>query len=367
MSEFRSLVSLRLFTDPRPVVVTGPNGAGKTNLLEALSFLSPGRGLRNVRLRDVDRRGGHGPGRWAVAASLDTPLGPVEVGTRPSAEDGRERRVVKLDGRAVRGQAALAEVLSVTWLTPVMDRLFVEGGADGRRFVDRLVFGSDPGHAKRLAAYEHALRERARLLGGGAGEQAWFGALEETMAENGVAIAAARRDTLIRLERALRKGVGPFPAARLAMAGTVEAWLEEMPAVEAEQRLIETLEWSRTEDAERGDAREGPHKSDFLVRHVATGRSAGQGSTGEQKALLVAIVLAHARLQAARRGSPPLLLLDEVAAPLDRAHRDALSEEIISLGAQAWLIGTDRALFAGLDGRAQFFAMENATVMREAA
>ncbi|MFQ5984075.1 MAG: DNA replication/repair protein RecF [Alphaproteobacteria bacterium] len=367
VSEFRSFASLRLITDSRPVVLTGPNGAGKTNLLEALSFLSPGRGLRNAQLRDVDREGARGPGRWAVAASLDTPLGPVEVGTGPSAEDGRERRVVKLDGRVVRGQAALAEVVSVTWLTPVMDRLFVEGAAGRRRFVDRLVFGFDPGHAKRLAAYERALRERARLLHGAAGEPAWLRALEGTMAESGVAIAAARREALARLEHALKDGVGPFPGARLAMAGSVDAWLGEMPAVEAERRLMETLEASRAEDAEGGGAGQGPHKSDLLVRHAATGRPAEQCSTGEQKALLLVILLANARLQTVRRRSPPLLLLDEVAAHLDRAHRDALFEEISALGAQAWLTGTDRFLFAGFEGGAQFFTMEEGRVMGEVA
>ncbi len=377
LTDFRCFRRQRLETDPRPVVLAGPNGAGKTNVLEAISFLVPGRGLRRARLRDVARceAGAHGDGgasaprAWAVAAHLVTPRGRVEIGTgwRDPAAPGEppEKRAVRVNGQPARRQAVLAEHVTVQWLTPSMDRLFVEGAAPRRRFLDRLVFGLDPAHAGRVSAYEHAMHERARLLRRGAGRRrdpAWLGALEDAMAANGVAVAAARRDTVARLGAVCAAGTGPFPGAGIRVSGAVERWLDEGPALAAEDRLRESLAASREADAARGGAGTGPHRSDLEVRHIARGRPAEQCSSGEQKALLIAIVLANARMQAAERGRVPLLLLDEVAAHLDRRHREGLFDEVSALGGQAWLTGTDAALFAPLQGTAQFFRVEGAAV-----
>ncbi|MFQ5938868.1 MAG: DNA replication/repair protein RecF [Alphaproteobacteria bacterium] len=363
LTDFRCYRSLRLEVGPAPVVLTGSNGAGKTNLLEAISFLAPGRGLRRARLREIDRRDAGAERAWAVAATVATPAGPARVGTGrdPSGSGpGGERRLIRIEERPARNQAELAEQFSLTWLTPEMDQLFVDGATARRRFFDRLIYGFDPGHAGRLIAYNRALRERARLLGSGGRDQAWLGVLEDTMARQGVAVAAARRETARRLDRA--PGVGPFPRAGVAIRGAVEDWLGEVPALEAEDRLRARLMATRRQDAEAGGASLGPHRSDLEVHHLPTGIPAAQCSTGEQKALLIALVLAGARLQAVERDRVPILLLDEVAAHLDETRRRALFDEITALGAQAWLTGVEPVLFEDLDGRARFFRVHEATV-----
>ncbi|HSK40983.1 MAG TPA: DNA replication/repair protein RecF, partial [Arenibaculum sp.] len=306
LTRFRGYEHLRLDVGRRPVVLTGPNGAGKTNLLEALSFLAPGRGLRSARLAEVERIGCAPGAGWAVAARVETPAGPVDLGTGSgtgsstgtaggegqAAERRPERRVVRVDGQPVRGQVALAEHAAVVWLTPQMDRLFLEGPGGRRRFLDRLVFGFDPAHAGRLSRYETALRERARLLRDGAGDAAWLGALENEMATTGVAVSAARRDMATRLQAAVDQGSGPFPQAEIEVVGTVEGWLEAGPALAVEDDLRRRLAEARRHDAESGGAAVGPHRSDLAVRHRAKDMPAGLCSTGEQKALLVSLVLA---------------------------------------------------------------------------
>ena len=384
LSEFRSYRSLSLDPDHRSVVLTGPNGAGKTNLLEALSFLAPGRGLRRTRLAEVGRRleTGFAPrfAPWAVAATVSTPRGVVEIGTgtaasgaasstglNESAGEIATRRQVRIDGEPVRGQASLGEWVGALWLTPEMERLFTEGPAPRRWFLDRLVFGLDPAHAGRLAAYERALRERARLLrrdAASAENASWFAALEKTMAECGIAVAAAREDMVDRLNRSCAAGLGSFPAARLAIVGVIEDWLKEIPALETEERLRAALAESRARDTEAGGASFGPHRSDFTVTDRARNAPAEQSSTGEQKALLISIVLANARLQALERGAAPLLLLDEVAAHLDDNRRRALFEEIDTLGAQAWMTGTEESLFAPLGERVQWFRIADSHLTR---
>ncbi|MFZ5790246.1 MAG: DNA replication/repair protein RecF [Pseudomonadota bacterium] len=378
LAEFRCYRDATLETDARPVALAGPNGAGKTNLLEAISFLAPGRGLRRARLAEVERRPGSGgafgadgavPGPWAVAARLAIVPdgGEIEIGTGrdPAAgEGGAERRLVKIDGQFQKSQAALAERLAIVWLTPQMDRLFLDGAGDRRRFLDRLVYGFDAAHASRLSAYEQALRERARLLApqngraSGAAEAAWLDGLEAQMAELGVAIAAARRDLLQRLRGAAADGFGPFPGAALTLAGAVDDWLGQMPALAAEEALKRRLAETRAQDAQQGGAAAGPHRSDLAVTHLGRGRPAGECSTGEQKALLLAILLAYARALGLARGAQPLILLDEVAAHLDRRHRRALFEALLELGAQAWLTGTDLEIFAELGAAAQFVAVD---------
>ncbi|HEX6977796.1 MAG TPA: DNA replication/repair protein RecF [Alphaproteobacteria bacterium] len=362
LSDFRCYARLRLDIGREPVVLTGPNGAGKTNLLEALSFLAPGRGLRRAKLAEPDRRAADGTscGPWAVAAMLETSLGMRSVGTGREG-DGGERRSVRIDGTAAH-QKDLSAILSVVWLAPDMDRLFLEGPSARRRFLDRLVFGFDPEHAGRVAAYEHCLRERSRLLAEGSADPAWLDALEDGMARHGIAIAAARATVAARLDRAAAEGIGPFPSAAIALTGDVHDWLAEMPALAAEERLRAALAGARSADAQLGGASAGPHRADLAVRFAAKDRPAAECSTGEQKALLLSIILAVARELIVERGQPPLLLLDEVVAHLDGARRAALFDEIAALGAQAWLTGTDDELFAGLRGRAQFFRVLDATL-----
>ena len=360
LSDFRNYRSARLDLQPGPVVVNGPNGAGKTNLLEALSFLSPGRGLRSAKLGEVDRRNpadGEAAGTgWAVAVTIATRHGILRIGTGREPQGG-ERRVVRLDGEPAKGQVALAERLGVLWLTPQMDRLFLEGPAGRRRLMDRLVLGLDPMHAARVTRYEQALRERSRLLRDGPRDPAWLAALEATMAAEGVAVAAARRDAIERLDQVCGNADGAFPRARLSLLGTLESWLEGMPALAAEDRFAGALADSRREDAIAGGAALGPHRSDLAVVHADKGVAAETASTGEQKALLIAIVLAQAELQREVRGEPPLLLLDEVAAHLDADRRAALFNLVAGFKGQAWLTGTDMALFAPLRGVAQFLSV----------
>ena len=380
LTDFRCYRNQRIETDARPVVLTGPNGAGKTNVLEALSFLVPGRGLRGAAIADVARRqpvgatnsgasGGSDGVAWAVAARVVTAAGAVEIGTGRAArpgDEGRDKRLARIDGQPAKGPAAFAEVLSAVWLTPHMDRLFTEGASHRRRFLDRLVVGFDPAHAGRVGVYERALRERARLLrrAGGAkrADTTWLAALEETMAAKGVAIAAARRDVAARLTEACAAAGGSFPGASVAARGVVEDWLDAGPALAAEERLRETLAASRQTDAETGGAVQGPHRGDLAVSHLGKGLAAGECSTGEQKALVVAIVLANAELRARELGAPPLLLLDEATAHLDRRRRGELFERLLALGAQAWLTGTEAELFAPLGAAAQHFRVEDATV-----
>jgi len=368
LSDFRCYSAVELEAGDRPVVLCGPNGAGKTNLLEAISLLAPGRGLRRARLADVARRD---PGTeidsdrpWAVAAKVMTPEGVRDLGTgrEPPEAEGRqvERRLVKIDGALARGQHCLGEILSMVWLTPQMDGLLREGPGGRRRFLDRLVYGFDPAHAARVAAYEQSLRERARLLKLGRADDAWLSALEDSMARHGIAIAAARRALVARLGAACTERAGAFPVAGLALEGEVEAWLDDGPALFAEDKLRAELAQSRPRDAQAGGAAAGPHRVDLIVRHLGRDMPAEVCSTGEQKALLIAILLAHARLLTLERGAPPLLLLDEVAAHLDEARRKALYDEILALGAQAWLSGTEAPVFAPLDGAAHFVRVDNA-------
>jgi DNA replication and repair protein RecF len=362
LTDFRCYAWLRLDVAPGPVVLTGPNGAGKTNLLEALSYLAPGKGLRRAKLAEPDRRAnGVDTGRWAVAATVESQAGSSTVGTGREADGASERRSVRIDG-ANASQKDLAALVGLVWLTPEMDRLFMDGPSARRRFLDRLVFGFDPEHAGRVAAYEHVMRERARLLAEGSGDTAWLDALEDGMARHGIAVAAARTQTAGRLDQAAAEGVGPFPAARIAMAGELDQWLGEMPALAVEDRLRAALRAGRAHDAQAGGAIAGPHRADLAVRFAAKDRPASECSTGEQKALLLSIILAVSRELRAERGEPPMLLLDEVVAHLDGARRAALFDELAALGAQAWLTGTDDELFAALRGRAQFFRVLDATL-----
>lgn len=369
LTDFRSYRRAELAAPAAPVVLYGANGAGKTNLLEAISFLAPGRGLRRARLAEIERRRAEseaaGPG-WAIHATLDTPEGERGIGTGRdpdrAPDDDSDRRVVRIDGASVKSQSALAELANILWLTPEMDRLFDGGRSERRRFLDRIVLGFVPDHARNLAGYEQAMRERNRLLKDGRFDEAWLGALEQGMAETGVAVAAARRQVVGRLAVAAEAALGPFPIPDLALAGDAEAELADGPALAAEDALRRRLAESRRADAEAGRALAGPHRSDLVVHHRAKAMPAALCSTGEQKALLVALILAAARLLKLQRGAAPLLLLDEIAAHLDAARRAALFDEIEALGAQAWMTGTDAELFAALGGRAAFVNVADGTL-----
>ena len=357
LTRFRNYAAFAIDVDGPAVVLTGPNGAGKTNLLEAVSFLAPGRGLRRARLSEIDRLAPSGGdptsaavGAWAVAARIEGKLGAVAIGTGRDPETEGERRLVRIDGAPARSQTALGEHVTVSWLTPAMDRLFLEGAAGRRRFLDRLVFAFDPEHSTRVNGYDHAWRERNRLLRDGVRDPAWFAALEETLAATGVAVAAARSSLVARLNRVCAETAPPFPAASLELDGTVDRWLAEAPALEVEERVRASLAAGRRAGAPEA---EGPHRSDLAVRHLPKDMPAERCSTGEQKALLVGVVLAHARLQAIEEGAAPILLLDEVAAHLDDSRRAALFEAVLALGGQSWLTGTDRAVFAPIADRTQ--------------
>ena len=354
------------------MILTGRNGAGKTNLLEALSFLAPGRGLRRARLHDVTcdspAESAAEPVCWAVAGTVDGPGGSFRLSTGLEHSDhGGGRRVVRIDGLPARSQSALGEALSVIWLTPELDRLFTDGATARRRFLDRLVAAFDPEHPGRVSSYERTARERTNLLrndrtGGRPADATWLAALERRMAETGVAMAAARREMVGKLSEICTHGIEPFPAARLAVTGETEAWLESVSALEAEDMLRDAFAAGRDRDREAGRALAGPHRSDLEVTHLGRMRPAAGCSTGEQKALVIGIVLAHARLVTLCRGAAPLLLLDEIAAHLDADRRAALFDEICSTGAQAWMTGTDQSLFRPLGERAQYFHVENAEV-----
>jgi DNA replication and repair protein RecF len=360
LTNFRSYASGEIAVSGRPVVLAGPNGAGKTNILDAISLLSPGRGLRGVKLGEHTRRGPATPGEalWAVAATVAQGEQAYEIGTGLTlGPNGGERRQLRLNNAPAQGTSELAEVVQMAWLTPAMDRLFIEGASGRRRFLDRLVFGFEPGHARNAARYETAMRERARLLKYGPRDPAWLDGLEAEMVEAGIALAQSRADAVERLNRALaaRGEAGAFPSAQLALTGEADATLAESDVGDAFRSRFAR---ARIRDAEAGRTTFGPHLSDLAVRHTVKRADAAECSTGEQKALLISIVLAQAwELSHMREGRAPVLLLDEIAAHLDAARRTALFEEILALGAQAWLTGTDIEMFAPLRGQADLFAV----------
>ncbi len=357
LTNFRSYASGEIATTGRPVVLVGPNGAGKTNVLDALSLLSPGRGLRGAKLSEHIRRGPsvQSDALWGVAATVTHDGEGYEIGTGLTlGPNGGERRQLRLNGAPAASTADLSEILQINWLTPAMDRLFIESASGRRRFLDRLVFGFDAGHARRSVRYETAMRERARLLKFGPRDPAWLDGLEAEMAQAGAEMIAARAETAARLNRALeRRGeAGVFPCAQLAVAGEADALLQE--SSDAVATLRERLSRARMRDAEAGRTTFGPHLSDLAVRHTQKRVDARECSTGEQKALLISIILAQA-WESSHIGGAPILLLDEIAAHLDATRRAALAGEILALGAQAWMTGTDISLFEAFGSHAQTF------------
>ena len=349
VSNFRSYATAELNTQGAAVALAGPNGAGKTNLLDAISLLAPGRGLRGAKLAEHTRKGPLAPSEalWAVAATVKRGETDYEIGTGLSEQSAS--RHVRLNGVEAKGSAELGEVVQMVWLTPAMDRLFIESASGRRRFLDRLALGFDASHDRAATRYETAMRERARLLKYGPRDPAWLDGLENEMAEAGMLVAEARQATVARLNGALASRTGAFPAASLTLAE--EAYADA-------GALRDALAKNRIRDAESGRTLAGPHLTDLLARHVQKRADARDCSTGEQKALLIAIMLAFAReLTRMRDGLAPLLLLDEVAAHLDSIRRAALFEEIADLKAQAWMTGTDLVLFE--NAAAQIFEVRD--------
>ena len=364
LTNYRNYAALALKTDHRPVILLGQNGAGKTNLLEAISLLAPGQGMRRAAYVDLAKNGGAGD--WAVAATLHIDGESVRIGTglQPGGSSSpRSGRIVRINGVAHSGSGALADYTEMVWLTPASDGLFTGAAAERRRFLDRLILCFDPGYRTRAGQFERAMRQRNRLLDNG-GSAALLSGLETIMAETGVAIAAARVEAVAALRaemqaRQERQTEALFPWAALKLDGGLENALEQRPAVDVEDWYCSQLASGRDRDRAAGRTLMGPHRSDLIVYHGPKGMLARVCSTGEQKALLIALVLAHAELSAARcDGVAPILLLDEIAAHLDGARRAALFEDILRIGAQAWMTGTDYAAFASLEGRAQFFRVE---------
>jgi DNA replication and repair protein RecF len=369
LSNFRNYAELALDVGPGPVVLTGPNGAGKTNLMEAVSLLSPGQGLRRSPYAELTRLGASS---WAVAGTLRTPHGPVTIGTgfdnREAA--GRSGRVVRVDGESKSGSGALAGEVDILWLIPAMDGLFTGSAGERRRFLDRLIPSFDPGYRTRLGQFERAMQHRNRLLAEDVREEARFSGLERLMAETGVAIAAARAAAVAELAATIAARheaapASPFPWADLAVAGTLEAKLATRPAVDVEDAYAATLRAARERDRAAGRALDGPHRSDLIVGHGPKSMPASVCSTGEQKALLIGLVLAHAdHIRRHRDGRAPILLLDEIAAHLDPLRRAGLFDEIVALGGQTWMTGTDPEGFSALLGRAQFHRVEEGKIAR---
>lgn len=365
LSYFRNYAGVRLDLDGRSVVLVGANGAGKTNILEAVSLLAPGRGLRRASAAEIANT--RGPGTWAVSARLEGPSGEVEIGTgiEGAISDGEGGgRLVRIDRVAQRSSSALGAHVSLLWLTPDQDALFRGPAGDRRRFLDRFALALDAEHGTRVATLEKLHRGRNRLLEDARGDARWLDAIERELAEAAIAVAATRLDATRRLAAIIAAHddpTSPFPDALVALDGEVETWLEG-GAGEAEDRYRAVLRELRPRDAAAGRCTFGPHLSDLQVTHGPKGVPADRASTGEQKALLVGLILAQARLVAEATGRRPFLLLDEITAHLDAVRRAALFEEIDRLGAQAFMTGTDPHMFAALSERAEVFAVADGEV-----
>ncbi len=369
LTQFRSYESASLALSPafEPVVLTGHNGAGKTNILEAVSFLAPGRGLRSARLSDVARRDESAPydvdtlpPRWSVSATVQTPHDVVTVGT--GTVDGSERRQIRIDGKPAVKQSELGQVLRCLWLTPAQDRLFCGDPVSRRRFLDRLVQAFDDQHANRLSDYNAAFKQWSCLLREGRSDPSWLSALEQQMVETGVAVAASRLDVVSRISKYLAVSEDPlFPTAEISLTGVVEQALLTRAAVDVEDDFFDRLRRSRKVYAEGGSLA-GPHTADFKVIHKQNNRDASLCSTGEQKALLVSIILAEMRAQLQEQGMCPLLLLDEVAAHLDSRRRNTLFDILCDRPTQVWMTGTDAESFNYLTNRASFFTIQESEI-----
>lgn len=355
LQDFRTYASLDLSVSRPLVAMVGENGAGKTNVLEAISLFMPGRGLRRAELGEMARQGG--PGTFAISVTLEAPFGEHRLGTGLDihGEETRAARICRIDGLPASSPTAFAEYLRVVWLTPDLDALFRGPAGERRRFLDRLVLAVDAEHGSRVNALERALRSRNRVLEENPDDRLWLDALEREVAELAIAVAAARRETVERLAALIqetRDETSPFPFATLGLEGEIDTLVATLPAVDAEDRYRATLREYRARDRAAGRTLVGPQATDLLVRHGPKDIPANTASTGEQKALLIGLILAHARLVGSMSGIAPFVLLDEVAAHLDPRRRAGLFDALEALGGQVWMTGADPSLFAELKGRA---------------
>ncbi|MFC5069556.1 DNA replication/repair protein RecF [Flaviflagellibacter deserti] len=360
LTQFRNHPTLDIVTGGRDVALIGPNGAGKTNILEAVSMLAPGRGLRRATLPELSRA--EGPGGWTVSADLEGAFGEAKIGTGTEQGEGEGGRKVRINGANAPSAGALSDHLRIVWLTPSMDGLFSGSAGDRRRFLDRLVLAVDPDHGTRVSAFERALRSRNRLLEEPGSDPRWLDAVEREVAELAVATAAARIDTVGRLSALIaetRDDDDAFPHAEISLGGWMEGEIEGGNAADVEDAYRGRLRDLRNRDRAAGRTIEGPHASDLSVGHGRKQAPAARCSTGEQKALLLGLVLAHARLVARLSGSAPVALLDEVSAHLDPQRRRALYERLQQLGSQVWMTGADPALFDSLPGETARFAISS--------
>jgi DNA replication and repair protein RecF len=348
LNNFRNYHAASLETGAKTIVLVGPNGAGKTNLIEAISFFAPGRGLRRANLDEVAFS--EGDGAWAAAAEIEGALGLATLGTgieRPLEDGATVLRKCRIDREPVGSAAAFADHLRVVWLVPAMDTLFVGAPSERRRFLDRLALAVDAEHGSRVNALERSLRSRNRLLEEARPDTHWLDAVEHETAELAVAVAGQRVETVRRLDGVLAsRRASAFPPAEIALDGWMEKLIPEHPAIEIEERYRAVLRDNRARDAAAGRTSDGPHLTDLKVAYAHKGIAAADASTGEQKALLIGLVLAHGRLIAEMTGFAPILLLDEIVAHLDPARRAALHVELAQLGGQVWMTGADPALFA---------------------
>ena len=365
LTNFRSYRAASVDVNGRLVLLVGPNGAGKTNLIEAISLLVPGRGLRHATFEEIAFN--EGDGSWAVSAEIEGMLGLATLGTgiEPPTDDATPPRKCRIDREPVASATAFADHLRVVWLTPAMDALFTGPGAERRRFLDRLVLAVDAQHSSRVAALERSLRSRNRLLEEPRPDPHWLNAIEHETAELAVAVAALRTETVQRLQRALAaRQNDAFPSAEIALDGWIERLLPQHSAVELEDRYRAVLKDNRARDAAAGRTTDGPHLTDLAVVYAPKNIPAASASTGEQKTLLIGLVLAHAGLVAEMTGFAPVLLLDEVVAHLDPARRVALYDALDRLGAQVWITGADPTAFAEIADRAEVFEIRPGRVQR---
>lgn len=366
LTTFRNHGASSITLDESHVVLTGENGAGKTNFLEAVSFLSPGRGLRRASYDSVGQQGAGGA--WTVFAKLNGAQGEVSIGTglQQTAHGVETGRRVHINGAQAKTADELLEHSRVLWLTPAMDGLFTGATSDRRRFLDRLVLAVDPAHGRRVADFEKAMRARNKLLSEDYPDGQWLDAVESQLAELAVAVASARHELVTLLSEVIIRNNDPsslFPDALVSLSGSLETEVSEIAASDLEAEYLSRLKDGRRLDARAGRTLEGPHRSDMIVHHRPKSMPAAQCSTGEQKALLIGLMLAHARLVGEMHGFAPILLLDEVAAHLDEGRRAALYEMLDALGCQAWMTGTDRSLFQALDNNANFLTVSNGTIL----
>jgi DNA replication and repair protein RecF len=362
LTDFRNYMGLRLDAPEGLIALAGNNGAGKTNLLEAISLLTPGRGLRGAEYASIGRN--TGTGAWAVSALVSNPTGDMQLGTAwnaSEAEGANAARAVLVDGQLQKSAGALAGLMRVVWLTPALDRLFSGPASERRRYLDRMVALFDVTHGARINRFEKLMRERNLLLADGPLDRTWATSLETQMAEEAVAIGAARLQAVSNLGEYLtpERLSGPFPWSSLAIDGDIEILVTNLPALQAEDHYRKQLHDGRMADKAAGRTLLGPHRSDLMVRHGPKGMAAEEGSTGEQKALLVGLILAQTEAIRAVAGQAPVLLLDEIAAHLDKSRREALFSHLESLAVQAWMTGTERALFDGASRATVVYHVDN--------